>query len=309
MTITAAGLAGGGVVDGGTSIARSVGSVTSGQCVIFGAVHLNLSGTDDPFVVGDLTQTAGSATISDIRLHGQAGGNFGGAGGNYGRAVVYSCLVTGSGTLTLTLAGQPTGTFLFAASEALNGSWDTAREEAVAAGGLNTADAISSISSGNVTTAGAGIIIGMMVLNDGVNQTITEDGAFTLVAESQNGSTSAMGSMIYRIVATGTTDAGDWTFNTTDGNAYCGAAAIAVALKEAAAAASLEQEGFRFGVDDGSETTHTWAAAQDANLSAPAGKQILAVNINATGATGAKLFKLQYRKVGTTDWLGVPVSD
>jgi len=51
----------------------------------------------------------------------------------------------------------------------------------------------------------------------------------------------------------------DWT-NAEDGG-IC-----AVVLKPAAAAASIEQEGFRFRNDDGSESAATWKANQDTNI-------------------------------------------
>ena len=66
-----------------------------------------------------------------------------------------------------------------------------------------------------------------------------------------------------------------------------------------APAATLEQEGFRFGADDGSESTHTWLAAQDANINRSLNTPTLVTFIvNATGAPGAKTFKLQHKKVG-----------
>jgi hypothetical protein len=72
--------------------------------------------------------------------------------------------------------------------------------------------------------------------------------------------------------------------------------------------AASEQEGFRFGVDDASESTHTWEAAQDTNITAPSGQtRVLNIIVNATSALGTKTFKLQYRKVGTSDWYDMPV--
>jgi len=41
---------------------------------------------------------------------------------------------------------------------------------------------------------------------------------------------------------------------------------FAKAFKQAAAAASIEQEGFRFRNDDGSESAATWKASQDTNI-------------------------------------------
>lgn len=76
----------------------------------------------------------------------------------------------------------------------------------------------------------------------------------------------------------------------------------------AAASATLDQEGFRFGEDDGAENAHTWAAAVDTNLTAPAGQtKLLNIIINATGDPATKVFKLQHRKVGDPTWKDTPV--
>lgn len=82
---------------------------------------------------------------------------------------------------------------------------------------------------------------------------------------------------------------------------------IAIIFKDAVSVAS-EQEGARFGNDDAAEAAHTWAAAQDTNITAPAGQtQLLNMIVNATGTLGAKTFKLQYRKTGDGAWRDVPV--
>lgn len=67
---------------------------------------------------------------------------------------------------------------------------------------------------------------------------------------------------------------------------------------------AYEQEGFRFRNDDGSETTATWLAAQDANVTAPKATnirlRILTDSANVDPPT--KRLKLQYRKVGDDGW-------
>lgn len=77
------------------------------------------------------------------------------------------------------------------------------------------------------------------------------------------------------------------------------------------AAIALDQEGFRFRNDDGSETTATWKEAQDTNIN-------LAINtvarlrmlINATGDPDSKQFRLEYRRKPSGgafgSWLRVP---
>jgi hypothetical protein len=60
---------------------------------------------------------------------------------------------------------------------------------------------------------------------------------------------------------------------------------------------SLEQEGARFRNDDGNETAATWAAAQDANVTAPAGTNLrLRLLANATGDPPSQAYRLDYKK-------------
>jgi hypothetical protein len=67
---------------------------------------------------------------------------------------------------------------------------------------------------------------------------------------------------------------------------------------------AYEQEGFRFRNDDGSESTATWKASQDTNVtavkSANTRLRVLTDTANADPAT--KRMKLQYRKVGDDGW-------
>lgn len=93
--------------------------------------------------------------------------------------------------------------------------------------------------------------------------------------------------------SSGATGAISTTFSTTTG----GSLGALVALKEAPPPPTLEQEGFRFRNDDGSETTATWKAAQDtsANLT-PSIVARIRVLVNATGDPTAKNFRLEYKR-------------
>ena len=63
--------------------------------------------------------------------------------------------------------------------------------------------------------------------------------------------------------------------------------------------ATLEQEGFRFRNDDGSETTATWKAAQDTNVKIMADTNTrLRVLLNATGDPSAQNYQLEFRESG-----------
>lgn len=69
------------------------------------------------------------------------------------------------------------------------------------------------------------------------------------------------------------------------------------------AAATLEQTHYRFRNDDGSETTATWAAAEDTPISLAKNTPVrLRVEIGATGDPANAAYKLQYRKVGDSTW-------
>jgi hypothetical protein len=77
-------------------------------------------------------------------------------------------------------------------------------------------------------------------------------------------------------------------------------------FKTPSAVATLEQEGFRFRNDDGSETTATFMAAQDTTVTlAPSVTKRIRVLVNATGDPASQTFKLQYRKVGASAWRNV----
>jgi hypothetical protein len=62
-------------------------------------------------------------------------------------------------------------------------------------------------------------------------------------------------------------------------------------------------ESFRFRNDDGSETTATWVAAQDANATiAPAVNVRIRTLTNTVGDTAGNQRQLEYRKSGSTEW-------
>lgn len=71
---------------------------------------------------------------------------------------------------------------------------------------------------------------------------------------------------------------------------------------------TIDQEGFRFGLDDGSESAHTWAADQDANLTVPVGTAVLIRNLlNGVGDPASASITLRYQKNGAGGYVPVPV--
>lgn len=62
-------------------------------------------------------------------------------------------------------------------------------------------------------------------------------------------------------------------------------------------AATLEQEGYRFRNDDGSESAATWKAVQDANINLGQNQKVrLRVLINASGDPVSGQYQIEYKK-------------
>lgn len=66
---------------------------------------------------------------------------------------------------------------------------------------------------------------------------------------------------------------------------------------------TIDQEGFRFRNDNGTETTATWLAAQDTNITQPKSTNTrLRVLLNTTLDRSSEDYQLEYREVGGTEW-------
>lgn len=82
---------------------------------------------------------------------------------------------------------------------------------------------------------------------------------------------------------------------------------VLVALRPAATA-DLEQEGFRWGVDDDTESAHTWEAAQDTSITiADTQSRLLRVLVDTVGDAGSTAYTLRYQKNGSGGYVAVPV--
>ena len=104
---------------------------------------------------------------------------------------------------------------------------------------------------------------------------------------------------------------GTTSYGITDHTGTVDMSGIAVEVK--GAPAILEQEGYRWRADDGSETSATWLAGQDSNITRAADIATrLRMLVNDTGDSPSTQFQLEWRKVsGATDWRRVataPVS-
>lgn len=158
-----------------------------------------------------LTKSAGTATIGTITLDRSEQWLYVGV---YPMTLsIFSCLVTGAGSLTMQFAGMPSGSAAFVAIDEYTGSFDSGRVEAVASSnGSSTAP-----SAGNATSAGAALFVGGTVFFVGATSNPTEDGAFTLIAERSADAGNLGASAIARIVTSGTTDAAAWTLSASGG--------------------------------------------------------------------------------------------
>lgn len=186
--------------NGASNFTRATASnVTAGSLIVVSAARWK-SGDAGPYVAGNLTKSAGTATIDTPVLH------YAASPGSAHAVGLWSVLVTGSGTLTLQVANGGTAYGSIAVAE-YSGTWDGTREEDTSSGtGTSTA-----ADSGNATSAGAAVFVGSYTSDDGSDASITEDGAFTLLGEDQGSGARIHHSCIERIVATGTTDSASWT--------------------------------------------------------------------------------------------------
>lgn len=218
MTITRASpsQAGGAIADATSPITYALpNNVSVGQLVV---VTVSASGTGT-FVAGDCTKSAGTATVGTIALDRQQNN------ATDQHCGVWSMLVTGAGSLTVAVATG--GAFSIIGVQVYDGNWDGTRLET--GNGANGTTGTTP-SSGNATSAGAALFVGALAVGNSAVVTLTEDGNWTSIFESLDGTAHEVGEIIDRIVSTGTTDDANWTINIAPTNT----AAIVVVYKEIA---------------------------------------------------------------------------
>lgn len=215
MTITVvAGQEGGTNANGTTSVSRAFGSnVTSGNLILVAAMKSTTA--SDAWLATDCTLSAGTATVGTIALDKTIEIQV--AGGFFQAVALWSCLVTSSGSCTMQAAGAAAGTDLLIASGeyAATSGWDGSRLEASAS--ASTATDNTNAATGNATSAKRALFWAAVAIDLSATITITPDAAFTQVFEDENGLTDEGGSAIRQLVATGTTDSGDWTIGNNGG--------------------------------------------------------------------------------------------
>jgi len=210
----------------GTSVSKAFTSnVAVGNLIVVCGMKFS-PGADDPFVAGDCTKSAGTATLGTIALDKTFSHSLGSD-----RLVsgVWSAVVTGAGTCTMQVGGALASSAINIGIQELHS--DTSTTYTVE--GTNTGEGASgNASTGTVTSAGAAAFIGASTYSSGVI-TVTEGTGYSQIFEQQDGSSFVVCNSEYQLVTTGTTDNADWTAGTNTGWA-----AVLVVYKEGAAAAA-----------------------------------------------------------------------
>ncbi|HEY6643665.1 hypothetical protein [Povalibacter sp.] len=214
-----------------TSISRAFSqNVATGSLVI--VVGMRFSGSQDAYLAADCTKSAGTATLGTIQLDRVQSIDLGTTNDEWVSIGIFSAIVTSGGSLTMQLGGAPSGSYHLIGMDEFTGNWDSSRAESGNVGGTES-DGQTSASSGNATSAGAALFVGGLNVNSNVGVSITPDGAFTTIFEDESGANN-LGSAIFRLVSSGTTDAAEWTI----GNPNFGWAAALQIYKEAAGGGS-----------------------------------------------------------------------
>lgn len=299
MTITASGLAGFTLWEIATTGTRVVGSVTAGRRVRV-AVWYWSNGSDDPLVAGDLTKSAGTATIGTPLLDRQDGGSIG--GGAFIRTAIFSVPVTGSGTLTLLLSSLNAGSYGGIGTEEFSSTqgWDDT--PIVLTGALDAGDTLTSHSSGNVTTTGPAMFFAALSWNTGINAGLALTGtpAWVSVGIESDGTLHEPGAGAYQIATFGVTTAARWT-GAMDAGADDGAVSTIVGWREAAGPLATAFQGDAFQQDAfqlyggnvgpaaGSHPTSGALAADAATIAGTAAHRTLHATSGALAASAATL--------------------
>lgn len=201
-------------------------NVTAGNLIVVGCVRFD-AGSNTAFVAGDCTKSAGTATIGTIALDRQA--NVGTSSAV--QAGVWSVPVTGSGSLTIQVAGNAASYFVLAVGEYSGLDVSSSRVDGTPSGNTSLTPT-SPATSGNITSTGDALFFAVVAIDsDNVNTASVVGNSFTVLAQAVNGSATVPGEVDRRIVTGAATTQGSWTWTTASGRGW---AAVVVAYKTAA---------------------------------------------------------------------------
>lgn len=204
-------------LEGGTSISVAFdSSVTAGNLiVVMCTAGSNTSSPGGPFVAGDCTKSAGTATVGTVTIDKQLDDT---VTGGYQSDGIWSVPVTGSGTCTMQVANFTSGSWATLEIVEYSGADVTSSRVAATNGASGTSSAAA---SGNAASGMAGVFCGVLGVYAGGTVTLTQDGAFSLLDEYEDGSTHEVSSYIERIVSSDTTDSADWTLGSSQDWCAC----------------------------------------------------------------------------------------
>lgn len=280
-----------GVADGGSTTIDSSSYVVPSGAVVYVVIESSDGSPADPSgVVWDPTGVNEALTKIGATL------SFGG----FAKASLYRIIAPTAGTAIFR------GTYSASQGERLINVWvGTGADAATPNGTVATATGTNGTpSTGAMTTTVGQRVLAMaaQVTTSGAARTF-DSPTGTERAEGATSGTPYDSGASQDFAATTTSTTLQWTITSTvDGWAIFG-----IPLVDASSA-TTEQEGFRFGVDDGSESAHTWAQAQDTNDTVAVGTaRLIRALVNTTGDLASTAFALRYQKNGAGGYLPVPV--
>jgi hypothetical protein len=256
-------------------------SVTSGNLIVIGVV----TGT---YAVDSITDTSSNSYIK-IQDGSQT---------NLKGSLWYAYNVTGgTPTITIDLTGtSDTDDIAFVARE-FSGIATTDPLDVSAENVESGYEITHTTGTTSTSDSGAYLVVGMYAGDSNATYSSADFSSVT----SQNGNDLYEGIGLGHYDSSGaSTHVGDFSTGATYTQGY---GAIAVFLE--GASATLEQEGFAFGDDDGSESAHT-LDTQDTNVTEELGTKTLRALINATGDPASIAYKLKYQKNGSGGYIDVP---
>jgi hypothetical protein len=206
--------------------------------------------------------------------------------GSY-RWMSWICASANAGSTTITVSNSDTSTGdFYAGAVAFSGVGIVHKQES---------STVNSLTSPSITTTVAEcLVIGFLFGGDGGTAPTAgniDGSAATILGATTNGGYNP--GWEYRILSsTATTTA---AFNSASGTCWAQIAAFV--------GGSRDQEGFRFRNDDGSETTASWKANQDAQVTAATGTPFrVRFLVNATGDPASTAYQLEYRRSTSSNW-------
>lgn len=194
----------GALTDSGTSVSKAFPAALTPNNLV-SVVCAKFSPSNDAFLAGDCTKSAGTATVGSITL--DASVNFNYTGANFLAVGVWSCAISSSGSCTIQVGGAAAGSALLLAIDEFtspNGqiTFDTGKT----ATGTGTSTAATASAAITPSTYNGLIIGGVGTATSGAT-THTPNSSFTQIFEEENGSLHMTGNAAYQVLTSGSATA------------------------------------------------------------------------------------------------------